>query len=67
MCYVRDKQRIATSGMGLAKTSCVNTNWRILMKKLILILLGAILVALATASSAHACESVDPGDSTSFE
>jgi hypothetical protein len=37
------------------------------MKKLILILLGAILVALAAASSAQACDTVDPGDPSSYE
>jgi hypothetical protein len=38
------------------------------MKKLILILLGAILVALAVASTAKACDSFDPGNpNTTFE
>jgi hypothetical protein len=37
------------------------------MKKLILIMLSVGLLVLATASSAHACGEIDPGDSASFE
>jgi hypothetical protein len=38
------------------------------MKKLILIILGAILVALAATSVGRAsCDSIDPGDPSSFE
>jgi flagellar basal body-associated protein FliL len=42
-------------------------NRRKTMKKLILILLGAILVALMAASAAQACDTSDPGDQTTFE
>ena len=38
------------------------------MKKLILILLGAILIAVAASSELRAdCDTPDPGDATSFE
>ena len=38
------------------------------MKKLLLVLLGAILVAFATTTKAKACDAdYDPGDPTSFE
>ena len=38
------------------------------MKKLILILLGAILFAMAATTAAKAdCDTIDPGDPSSFE
>ncbi len=37
------------------------------MKKLILILLGAILLGLAAASAARACDDIPPQDEDHFE